>query len=119
MIFASRVGFSGTPSDLLPISLRTWQYEEGTTAKVVRTFLDPAICASEVRVLEGALASRKLLDRAGGGEFHALVDSGALITGLTNREIAAELVRRLPPTFDAVAYIDDRFYKIHHYFLLG
>ena len=52
--------------------------------------------------------SEQLLSGAASGEFKALVDTGALIMGLTNREIASALLNKLPTKdFQAVVYIDD------------
>ena len=39
-IFGTRLGFSGTPSDLLPLSLRPCVYELGSEAKIMRTLSD-------------------------------------------------------------------------------
>lgn len=108
MLFAARVGFSGTPSNLLPLSLRDCIVQPGMRAEVVRILVNPSIVSCEPYSLSGADSSTQLLDCAGRGDFHALVDSGALITGLTNREIAYELIKRLPADrFSAVVYIDD------------
>jgi hypothetical protein len=107
MLFASRIGFSGTPSNLLPLSLRNCIYDAGTQAHVVRTFVDPSISASEPFSLDSGNPSEALLRRAARGDFHALVDTGAVITGLSQRETAYRLLQLLPSGFDAVAYVDE------------
>eukprot|EP01038_Epipyxis_sp_PR26KG_P004325 gene4325-6126_t len=107
MMFASRIGFSGTPSNLLPLSLRDCVVEDGTRADVVRVLINPAIVSCEQYSILSAESTIQLLECASRGEFHALVDTGALITGLTNREIAHELIKRLPNKFQAVIYIDN------------
>jgi hypothetical protein len=108
MIFASRIGFSGTPSNLLPLSLRDCKTQPGTRADVVRTLVNPNVVSCEKYSISGVDSTAQLLDCAGSGKFHAMVDNGALITGLTNREIAYELIKRLPvEIFSAVVYIDD------------
>ena len=39
--------------------------------------------------------------------FHALIDVGALITGMDNEEVARYLIRHLPAdTFDGVVFLD-------------
>lgn len=77
----------------------------GTRAGVARKLVNPEIAASEPKSLFGENTAMQLLDCAGSGKFRALVDTGALITGLTNREIAFELTKRLPADrFAAVIY---------------
>jgi hypothetical protein len=39
----SVVGFSGTPSDLLPISLGSCGYERGSEGKMIHTLANPAL----------------------------------------------------------------------------
>ena len=39
--------------------------------------------------------------------FRALIDTGALITGFSNREVAAELLARGLPWCDGVVFLDD------------
>jgi hypothetical protein len=43
MIFARRIGFSGTPSDILPLELGSCQYERGSDGKVVHFLTSPDI----------------------------------------------------------------------------
>ena len=38
--------------------------------------------------------------------MHALIDTGALITGMDNEEVAHYLVERLPPNMEGVVYLD-------------
>ena len=106
MLFSSRIGFSGTPSNLLPLSLLYCETDPGTRAKVVRTLINPDVVSCEEFSIAGSNSSIELLDCAGSGKYHAMVDSGALITGYTNREIAYEILQRLPHSFICVAYID-------------
>ena len=39
--------------------------------------------------------------------FRALIDTGALITGFSNQEVAAELLRRGLPWCDGIVFLDD------------
>jgi hypothetical protein len=41
MIFSRRIGFSGTPSDILPLELGSCQYERGSDGKVVHYLTSP------------------------------------------------------------------------------
>jgi hypothetical protein len=108
MLFASRIGFSGTPSNLLPLSLLKCVPSPGTRASVIRTLLNPRIVSSKDFAIAGDRISTELLNCCHTGQFHALVDTGALITGLKTREIAYEIMKGLPVgAFTAVVYIDD------------
>ena len=99
MLFERRVGFSGTPSDLLPVELGQCDYETGDDGKMLSTILDPATmdCAK----LKAGWCVDDLLDsvaQMGGSDpdarFHALIDPGALITGYSNLQVAQQLLRR-------------------------
>jgi hypothetical protein len=46
MLFASRLGFSGTPSDLLPIELGHCHYEVGTDGKIIHVLNSPRIVST-------------------------------------------------------------------------
>ena len=48
MIFGTRLGFSGTPSDLLPDSLKPCNFEAGSEAQVVRQLTSSELMTSEV-----------------------------------------------------------------------
>ena len=86
MLFGRRVGFSGTPSDLLPKEMGQCDYEEGDDGKMMSTILNTAIF--DVEHLEGQWTIEGLLDMVANHspEFHALIDTGALITGYSNEE---------------------------------
>ncbi len=43
ILFKKRYGFSGTPSDLLPIELGKCGYEEGSEGKVMTTLIDERV----------------------------------------------------------------------------
>ncbi len=43
MIFSFRMGFSGTPSDLLPIELGKCNYEVGSDGKMVSVMNNPQV----------------------------------------------------------------------------
>jgi hypothetical protein len=105
MLVGRRVGFSGTPSDLLPKELGQCDYETGDDGKMLSTVLDKTICSTEV--LSDGWSVPSLLQRiATSDAFRALIDTGALITGFSNREVAAELLRRGLPWCDGVVYLD-------------
>lgn len=43
MLFGRRIGFSGTPSDILPLELGSCQYERGSDGKVVHYLTSPEV----------------------------------------------------------------------------
>lgn len=111
MLFGTRLGFSGTPSDLMPYSLGSVGVQPGTDAKVLRVLTssnfvtipsgDLAIADewSVESILEQIAASTK-------PEFHAMVDAGALITGFSNVGTARYLLQRLRPEIKGCAFLD-------------
>jgi hypothetical protein len=73
----------------------------------VEYLTDPSIVSLDPEVLLAQDKTRGVLQRVGTGEFHALIDCGALVVGMTNREVADNLMHQLPTSgFDAVVYID-------------
>ena len=112
MLFGRRVGFSGTPSDLLPKELGQCDYEQGDDGKMLSTVLDPAIMDCEK--LGANWGVDGLLDRIAqiGGEdpdlrFHALIDPGALVTGYSNLQVAQQLLARGLTWCDGVVFLND------------
>jgi hypothetical protein len=81
MIFGKRVGFSGTPSDLLPEELGQCQYDEGTDGKIITFLTSESIVSS--RLLPSDWSAKKLLDdiATANPPFRVLLDCGALVTG--------------------------------------
>ena len=47
MLFARRAGFSGTPSDLLPLDLGTCGYERGTDGKMLHVLTSEDVVSVE------------------------------------------------------------------------
>jgi thioredoxin len=106
MLVGRRVGFSGTPSDLLPKELGQCDYETGDDGKMLSTVLDPLICSTEL--LQDGWSVASLLQCIATSEvFRALIDTGALITGFSNQEVAMELLKRGLPWCDGVVFLDD------------
>ena len=80
LLFPRRLGFSGTPADLLPLELGAPKFARGTDAKVLATLADESVVSAremgadwDVRALA---ASRPRTPTP----VHALVDVGALVT---------------------------------------
>eukprot|EP00461_Guttulinopsis_vulgaris_P008657 UN08710 len=43
MLFKHKIGFSGTPSSLIPIELGKCQYEQGSDGEIIHTLTNPEI----------------------------------------------------------------------------
>ncbi|CAK9024379.1 unnamed protein product [Durusdinium trenchii] len=105
LLFGYRLGFSGTPSNLLPEDLGECFYEPGSDGQVTAVLTDPKVTSAEV--CEPDWSPLKLLERVAQGQFHALIDTGALITNMDNEQVARELLAKLPPQdFDGVVFLD-------------
>ena len=107
-LFSRRFGFSGTPSDLLPLDLGECHYEEGSDGKMVYYLTSPDI-VTRYEMQEG-WSVRSLLreiSHAPQGTYRALIDTGALVTGFTNIEVAEILMADGGlPGVDGVVYLD-------------
>ena len=111
MLFGTRLGFSGTPSDLMPYSLGSVGVQPGTDAKVLRVLTSQEL----VQIASGDLAVpdewsvESILEQIATStkpEFHAMVDAGALITGFSNEGTARFLLQRLRPEIKGCAFLD-------------
>jgi len=95
MLVGRRLGFSGTPSDLLPKELGKCDYETGDDGKMLKTVLDQEIVSYEL--LPNDWSVQTVLARIATAEsprYHALIDTGALITGYSNLEVAAFILKK-------------------------
>lgn len=104
VLFGRRIGFSGTPSDLMPIELGECGYEKGSDGLVLNYMTNPDIVSHEV--IEEGWSVRSLLNTIAQANppYHALIDTGALITGMTNYEVAAYLLDHGLPSFEGTPY---------------
>jgi hypothetical protein len=105
MLFSRRFGFSGTPSDLLPMELGKCGYESGSEGQIMSVLTNPSIVSNHV---PQDWTVRTLLEGIATHEppFHALIDTGALITGMTNYEVARFLLDNGLPTMEGVVFLD-------------
>eukprot|EP01049_Picozoa_sp_SAG25_P020972 SAG25_NODE_7527_length_475_cov_0.539894_1_plen_79_part_01 len=79
-MFPKRIGFSGTPSDLLPRELGKCDYERGSDGKMISVMTDCEICS--VEHIEEGWSAHIILERIATADppRKALIDTGALIT---------------------------------------
>ena len=122
MLFQRRIGFSGTPSDLLPVELGKCGYEKGSDGKMIHVMTSPTVCSYEVvpvtwsprslllRICECSRSHNFPTHKDGlpaPERFQALIDTGALITGMTNFEVAQFLLQNGLPWCEGVVFLDD------------
>ena len=108
MLFGRRLGFSGTPSDLLPFPLRPCHYEQGSEALIVQMLTNPAIIKySEIATWSPTSLLDLIATSRPPNAFHALIDTGALVTGMTNKQVAEYLLKAGLTHVQACVYLDD------------
>jgi ankyrin repeat protein/thiol-disulfide isomerase/thioredoxin len=91
MLFKRRIGFSGTPSSLIPRDLGDCQFEPGSEASILETLSSPIICGV-IRHEDTDWRAESILDVVANGKYHALIDTGALVTGMSNLQVAKYLL---------------------------
>ena len=105
-VFQTRLGFSGTPSLLLPTDMGACNFEPGSEAAMVRSLTDPSVVTFESLPKNWSVDT--LLDTVAKDErFSALIDTGALVTGYTNEEVARRLLALGLRHKDAVVFLDN------------
>ena len=95
MLFDRRLGFSGTPSELLPLELGQCEYERGSDGKMLNFFTSESVTSyalidtqwsvfgafsASLTIVESLLLRAGVLRAIANGPYHALIDTGALIT---------------------------------------
>jgi len=107
ILFGRRIGFSGTPSDILPQELGSCQYEKGSDGRVVHYLTLPSI--TEPVKLYGSWTALTILDHIASADppYRALIDTGALITGLSNKTVAEYLLKKGLKGLQGVVYLDE------------
>ena len=83
-------------------------YARGDDGNCIATVLDPDVMSYEL--LRDHWTVEGILDRIATGrdpQVHALIDTGALITGYSNLQVAKELFRRGLGWCDGCVYLDD------------
>ncbi|KAL1504687.1 hypothetical protein AB1Y20_008467 [Prymnesium parvum] len=107
LLFGMRLGFSGTLSDLLPEELGHCHFERGDDARMLHVLTDASVMSHEV--LDAGWDARSILRRAATAEppLHALIDTGALVSGFTNVEAARFLLQEGLRGMQACVFLDE------------
>jgi len=107
MLFGKRIGFSGTPSDILPRELGGCNYERGSDGRVIHYLTSPTV-ASHVDMPVGWTVDTILQYIAmANPPFHALIDTGALVTGMSNLKVAQTLLDYGLSEMKGVVFLDE------------
>jgi hypothetical protein len=82
-------------------------YERGDDARVIHYLTQTDVVTLEEMPSDWSPTS--ILDKIAYAKppYHALIDTGALITGLTNLEVATYLLKKGLQNMDGVVYLDD------------
>ena len=98
ILFGRRLGFSGTPSNLLPVDIVPCHFERGSEGKILRCLTDNSITKEAKISIDSSdddeWTVKGVLDQIAQSTnppFHALIDTGALVTGYSNEEVARYL----------------------------
>lgn len=77
VLFPCRIGFSGTPSDLLPVEMGRCAFERGDDGRIVHTLTSPS--AMRVGIVAAGWTVGSLLRRVATSQppFHALIGERA------------------------------------------
>jgi hypothetical protein len=109
LLFGRCLGFSGTPSDLLPLELGRCVYEKGSDGKMLHLMTDPSVVT--LRTIPPLWAPLQLLKAVARARptYHALIDSGALVTGVSNLQAARILLQEglAEAGFEGVVFLTD------------
>ena len=106
ILFKTRLAFSGTPSNLLPRDLGVCQYEPGSEGRIVHTLTSPDVVTASVKERWSAQSLLRDVATQSNPSANVLIDTGALITGMDNREVAEFLLVHLREEIEGVVYLD-------------
>ena len=107
MLCNHRVGFSGTPSNLIPIELGKLNYEKGSDGQMIYYLTSTNVMSMSIATSNWTPRSLLLAMAHGNPSFSALIDTGALITGMTNLEVATFLMLNGLPDKEGIVFLDE------------
>ena len=107
LLFPRRLGFSGTPADLLPLELGAPKFETGTDAKVLATLADPDVVEATFLADDWDVESLLRSVATADPPARALIDVGALVTGMSNQNVARFLLDHGLAWAEGCVYLDE------------
>jgi hypothetical protein len=110
ILFGSRIGFSGTPSNLVPRDLRPCNFESGSEGKILATLADPEVVQAIQLDTEVSSDAYKLLRMIATATpaMHCLIDVGAMIMGPTNQQAVEYMLKVGLKDMDAAVFLDQQ-----------
>jgi hypothetical protein len=112
VLFLGRVGFSGTPSDLLPHGFGSCHFEPGSEAAMIRNLCSQSSMGKPIELEKWNIED--LLKRVAMHDppLRALIDVGALVTGMSNKQVAEKLLEldetlNTNPRFEACVFLNE------------
>eukprot|EP01064_Diplonema_japonicum_P030608 TRINITY_DN5241_c1_g2_i1.p1 TRINITY_DN5241_c1_g2~~TRINITY_DN5241_c1_g2_i1.p1 ORF type:complete len:1299 (+),score=345.25 TRINITY_DN5241_c1_g2_i1:3062-6958(+) len=103
ILSSTRLGFSGTPNDLLPQEMGECIYANHDDGEMIKTLIDPnTVTVTNIKSRDPKYIIKTI---ARGNTHAALIDTGALITGYSNREVAEKLFE-YGLQYKGVVYLD-------------
>eukprot|EP00457_Paulinella_chromatophora_P000008 gb/GEZN01000008.1/.p1 GENE.gb/GEZN01000008.1/~~gb/GEZN01000008.1/.p1 ORF type:complete len:5332 (+),score=895.35 gb/GEZN01000008.1/:82-16077(+) len=107
ILFGRRLGFSGTPSNLLPHSLYPCEFEPGSEAQIINLLTNPRLVGYSLVESDWSVDSFLTSIAQSEPKFYSLIDTAALITGKTNLEVAQHLLEKGLKHVDACVFLDN------------
>ena len=116
LLFPQRIGFSGTPSDLLPIDLGRCGYERGSDGTQIAILTNPEVVTVQSAPPNWSVESLLAGVATAEPHYHALIDVGALVTGLSNKGVAEHLLSHLGAWCEGCVFLDEQDEKMARLF---
>ena len=107
LLFYQRIGFSGTPGDLLPNELGDCAFEQMSDGKLLGFLTSPEVVTVELLPNDWQVSSVLKLVAEFSSKFHAFLDAGALITSMTNLQVAKYMLEKGLRRFDGVLFLNE------------
>jgi len=105
VLFQKRIELSGTPTELLPADLGRCHFAAGDDTAMFTTLTEPKIMS--IRQVQWNWAVKSLPEGVVTEEV-VLIDTGTLITGMSNLEVAPFLAGRKSFKKQGVVYLDSK-----------
>ena len=107
ILFPNRLGFSGTPSDLLPLELGAPRYEPGSDAKMLAYLTDPETVTIMPMGSDWNVSALLTSVASADPPIRALIDTGALVTGMSNLDVARFLLEKGLKWAEGCVFLDE------------
>lgn len=93
-------------TDVLPRQVRPCHYERGSEAMILRTLTNPHCVQVEKLQTEEWTVSALVACATCSPEYSCLIDAGALITGMSNEQVARALLSSASRKYSGCVFLD-------------